>query len=208
MGQLGPARASSVQHQASRGDAATTLAFGPDGYRLSVLEVRRHTERGPTGAITDAGIAAARALAGVRYALVVSSPLERAKRTAKLIGGRLDATEPGLLPDIGGAGIYGDMGALADWRRLLREDAEARALADEQLATWSRLVARVGPKDCVLVISHGGIIELPIVALGQRLGTVLAGPSFGFLEGARIGYAKGVPASVDLLRAVHEHGPK
>lgn len=166
-----------------------------------MLEIRRHTERGSSGAITERGIAAAKAQAGTRYALVVASPLERAKRTALLIGGRLDATEPGLLPDIGGAGIYGDMGTLADWARLLREDAPARALADEQLATWSRLVARVGPNDTVLAISHGGIIELPIVAVGIRLGLKVAGPAFGFLEGARISYAKGAPTAIQLLRA-------
>ena len=167
---------------------------------MSILEVRRHAERGKTGAITDRGIAAARTLAGVKYALVVASPLERAKRTAELIGGRLDATEPGLLPDIGGAGIYGEMAALVDWRRLLREDAQARALADQQLATWSRLASRVGAKDTVLAISHGGIIELPIVVLGQRLGTILTGPAFGFLEGARIGYANGEATTIELLR--------
>jgi broad specificity phosphatase PhoE len=168
---------------------------------MSVLEVRRHAERGPTGALTERGIAAARALAGTRYALVVASPLERAKRTAELIGGRLDATEPGLLPDIGGAGVYGDMAALADWARLLREDAQARTMTDEQLATWSRLVARVGPKDTVLAISHGGIIELPIVALAQRLGARLDGPAFDFLEGARITYDGGALKRIELLRA-------
>jgi len=168
---------------------------------VSVLELRRHTERGATGVITERGIAAARSLSGNTYALVVSSPLERAKRTAELIGGRLDGTEPGLLPDIGGAGIYGDMSALADWRRLLREDAQSRAVADEQLETWSRLMSRVGPKDTVLAISHGGIIELPIVALSQRLGTVLTGPAFDFLEGARITYDKTGPKKIELLRA-------
>ena len=171
---------------------------------MSVLEIRRHAERGENGALTERGIAAARALAGTRYALVVASPLERAKRTAALIGGRLDATEPGLLPDIGGAGIYGDMAALVDWRRLLREDAQSRTLADEQLATWSRLMSRVGPKDTMLAISHGGIIELPIVALGQRLGTVLTGPAFGFLEGARITYGGTRETKIELLRASHE----
>lgn len=168
---------------------------------MSTLEVRRHTERGKTGAITDRGIAAARALAGVSYALVVASPLERAKRTAELIGGRLDATEPDLLPDIGGAGVYGEMAALADWERLLREDAQARAVADRQLATWSRLISRVRQKDVVLAISHGGIIELPIVTLGRRLGTTLTGPAFGFLEGARISYVDGDATQIDLLRA-------
>ncbi|HEY8830459.1 MAG TPA: histidine phosphatase family protein, partial [Candidatus Limnocylindria bacterium] len=37
--------------------------------------------------LTPRGERTARALAGTSYALVVSSPLERAKRTAELIGG-------------------------------------------------------------------------------------------------------------------------
>jgi len=139
-------------------------------------------------------------MAGTHYALVVSSPLERAKRTAEVVGGRLDATEPGLLPDIGGAGVFGAMATLADWRLLLRSDPKARAFAQEQLATWARIAARVGPKDRVLAISHGGIIELPIVALADELGTAIDGPSFANLEGAAITYAKSGRTTLELLR--------
>src|SRR5256885_8047153 len=83
---------------------------------MSVVGVRRHAERGRATPLTPRGEQTARALAGTSYALVVSSPLERAKRTAELVGGRLDATEPGLLPDIGGAGVFGPMQTLAEWR--------------------------------------------------------------------------------------------
>jgi len=65
-------------------------------------------------------------------------------------------------------------------------------------------MSRVGPKDTMLAISHGGIIELPIVALGHRLGMILAGPAFGFLEGARITYGGGSETKIELLRAAHE----
>ena len=167
---------------------------------MSVLDVRRHAERGLSTPLSDRGEAAARSLAGSRYALVVSSPLERAKRTAELVGGRLDSVEPGLLPDIGGASVFGSMDTLADWRALLRSDPRARDFAQEQLATWARIAARVGPKDAVLAISHGGIIELPIVALADELGLALDGPSFANLEGARITYDAKKRTKLELLR--------
>jgi len=150
--------------------------------------------------LTERGEATARALSGTEYALVVSSPLERAMRTAELIGGRLDAIEPGLLPDIGGAGVFGPMATLADWRALLRSDPRARAFADEQLATWARIAGRVGPKDRVLAISHGGIIELPIVALAEELGIAMDGPSFANLDGARITYDRSKRTTLEVLR--------
>ena len=167
---------------------------------MSVLEVRRHAERGMATVLTARGEDAARALRGTKYALVVSSPLERAQRTAELIAGRLDATEPGLLPDIGGAGVFGSMATLAEWRALLRSEPKARAFANEQLATWARLAGRVGPKERVLAVSHGGIIELPIVALAEELGLALDGPSFANLEGARITYDKTTRTKLELLR--------
>jgi broad specificity phosphatase PhoE len=151
--------------------------------------------------LTPRGEQTARALAGTTYALVVSSPLERAKRTAELIGGRLDATEPGLLPDIGGAGVFGPMQTLAEWRALLRSDPTARTFASEQLSTWARIAARVGPTERVLAISHGGIIELPIVALALELGMALDGPSFANLDGALITYDKRKRTTLELLRA-------
>src|SRR5438132_2039873 len=167
---------------------------------MSVLEVRRHAERGMATVLTAGGEDAARALRGTKYALVVSSPLERAQRTAELIAGRLDATEPGLLPDIGGAGVFGSMATLAEWRALLRSEPKARAFANEQLATWARLAGRVGSKERVLAVSHGGIIELPIVALADELGVAIDGPSFANLEGARITYDKSGRTKLELLR--------
>jgi broad specificity phosphatase PhoE len=115
---------------------------------MSVLEVRRHAERGLATPLTPRGEQTARALAGTPYALVVSSPL-----------------------------------------------------ASEQLSTWARIAARVGPKDRVLAISHGGIIELPIVALALELGMALDGPSFANLDGALITYDTRKRTTLELLRA-------
>ena len=86
------------------------------------------------------------------------------------------------------------------WRRSRSGAPKARAFANEQLATWARLAGRVGPKERVLAVSHGGIIELPIVALAEELGLALDGPSFANLEGAVITYDRRKRTTLELLR--------
>lgn len=138
-----------------------------------------------------------------KYALVLSSPLPRAKETAQLIAGRLDAVEPGFLPEMGGVigdRIFGEMRTLADWADVLREREDARKFATEQLATWTRIATRVGENDRVLAVSHGGIIELPALTLARRLRTTLDGAAFGYCEGVAITYARGAPTKIEAVR--------
>src|SRR5256885_11567079 len=145
---------------------------------MSILEIRRHAERTDRGneqsALSPAGRAMAESLAkrAPKFALVLSSPLPRARETAQLIAGRLDAVEAGLLPEMGGVigdRIFGEMRTLADWGEGLREREDARTFAAEQLATWARIATRVGQKDRVLAVSHGGVIQLPPITLAARL---------------------------------------
>src|SRR5512132_3973322 len=118
---------------------------------MSILEIRRHAERvnlaDNQSALSAAGRAMCERLAkdAPKYALVVSSPLPRAKETAERIAGRLDAVEPALLPDLGGqaAQLFGEMRTLADWSRLMARDETARKFAEEQLPAWVRIASRV-----------------------------------------------------------------
>jgi broad specificity phosphatase PhoE len=176
---------------------------------VPILEIRRHAERSDRGneqsALSPGGRAMAESLAkrAPNFALVVSSPLPRAKETAQLIAGRLDAVEPGFLPEMGGVigdRIFGEMRTLADWAEVLREREDARKFATEQLATWARVAMRVGEKDRVLAVSHGGIIELPAITLAQRLRMPLEGASFGYCEGVAVTYAKGAPTKIEVVR--------
>jgi broad specificity phosphatase PhoE len=176
---------------------------------MAVLEIRRHAERSDRGneqsALSPAGRATAESLAKhtQKFALVLSSPLPRAKETAQLIAGRLDGVEPGFLPEMGGVigdRIFGEMRTLADWAEVLREREDARKFATEQLATWARVATRVGEKDRVLAVSHGGIIELPAITLAERLRVPLEGASFGYCEGVVVTYAKGAPTKIEVVR--------
>ena len=175
---------------------------------MSVLDIRRHAERvdraDDQSALSAAGRAMCERLAkdAPKYALVVASPLPRAKETAERIAGRLDSAEPGLLPDLGGAAarMFGEMRTLADWASLMRDDENARHFAEEQLPTWTRIAARIGDRDRVLAVSHGGIVDLPAIVIAARLGAKLDGASFGYGEGVRVTYAKGAPVKIEELR--------
>jgi broad specificity phosphatase PhoE len=176
---------------------------------MPILEIRRHAERtnrvNEQSALSPAGRAMAESLAkrAPTFALVLSSPLPRAKETAQLIAGRLDGVEAGFLPEMGGVigdRIFGEMRTLSDWAEVLREREDARKFATEQLATWARVAMRVGDKDRVLAISHGGIIELPALTLAERLRAPLEGASFGYCEGVVIAYAKGAPTKIEAVR--------
>ena len=176
---------------------------------MPILDIRRHAQRidlaDNQSALAPAGqqMCARLAKAAPKYALVVSSPLPRAKETAERIAGRLDAVEPGLLPDLGSyaSSLFGELKTLADWARLLKEHPDASKFAEEQLPTWSRIASRVGDRDRVLAVSHGGIIELPAILLMQRLKVKIDGPSFGYGDGIRVTYVKGEPAALEVLRA-------
>jgi len=176
---------------------------------VTILEIRRHAERIDRGddrsALSAAGRAMCERLAkdAPKYALVVSGPLPRAKETAERIAGRLDGVDPALLPDLGGAAarMFGEMKTLADWALLMRTDVSARRFAEEQLPAWTRIASRVGDRDRVLAISHGGIVDLPAIVMAETLGTRLGGPSFGYGEGVRVTYAKGAAVKIEELRA-------
>lgn len=176
---------------------------------MPILDIRRHAERqnrdDQQSALSTAGIATCEKLAKAapKYALVISSPLPRAKETAQRIAGRLDSVEPGLLPDLGGqaAQLFGEMRTLADWSRLLSRDESARRFADEQLPVWSRIASRVKDDQRVLAVSHGGIVDLPAVVLMKKMGIGIDMPSFGYGEGARVTYRDGKVTALEVLRA-------
>ena len=71
--------------------------------------------------------------------------------------------------------MFGEMRTLADWALLMRTDVSAQHFAEEQLPAWARIASRVGEKDRVLAVSHGGIVDLPAIVIAARLGTTLHG---------------------------------
>jgi len=169
---------------------------------MAIVEVRRHAERsGPTesgSALSAAGRAMAERLARTApaYAIVAASPLPRAKETATIIGGRLDVADPALLPDLS---QVVQVRTIEEYVPLLMAGERERRLADEQQGAWARYgdATRDGT---VLVITHGGVIELAALRIAAVLGKDLRGKAFSYCEGVRVRYERGHPASLEVLR--------
>ncbi len=160
---------------------------------MRTLEHRRHSERDAGGIhLNAAGVALARRVAGTlsRFDRVVASPKPRALETAELIGGRVDASLPALaeMPEDGwllaGGGPPASFG---DCAALLRRSSAAREYARSQLDVWRAELERVPPGGRLLLVSHGGVIELGAAAALPEAAAGWGKP-VGYLEGVRLGW--------------------
>lgn len=147
------------------------------------LDVRRHAERATAAdapaVLSPAGTAMARRIArdAAAFALVVSSPRDRARATAIAIGGRVDEVEPllgGSPDDALTQEQYDAMDPQRAVAELLRTNAASRRFAEERLALRDQFASRLSTGSA-LVITHGGNIELPAVLLAAELGAGIAG---------------------------------
>ena len=179
------------------------------------LVIRRHAERGSEEgsgrALSAAGHAAARRLRrdAEEFALVVSSPRERARATAVEIAGRVDETSEllGGSPDEAlTQQQYDTLRSLHDVLELIAGSEHALSFARQQLATWESIARRLRDGTTALVITHGGNIVLPAALVARRLGRDIAPIPLSHLEGVRVEYAQSRWRSVERLSA-NGHSP-
>jgi broad specificity phosphatase PhoE len=179
------------------------------------LEIRRHAERGseerPGRALSAAGIAAARGLRrdADEFALVISSPRERARETAATIAGHVDETSEFLAGSPDEALTqeqYDTMRSLQDVLELIGGNEHALRFAQQQLATWESIARRLRNGTIALVVTHGGNIVLPAALLARRLGHDVAPLPLSHLEGVRVEYSQGRWCGLERLSA-NSHSP-
>ena len=174
------------------------------------LEIRRHAERGSEEgsgrALSAAGIAAARGLRrdAEEFALVISSPRERARETAIEIAGQVDETSEFLAGSPDKALTqqqYDTMRSLQDVLELIGGNEHALRFARQQLATWESIGRRLRDGTTALVVTHGGNIVLPAALLARRLGHDIAPLPLSHLEGVRVEYSQGRWRGLERLSA-------
>ena len=181
--------------------------------RAATLEIRRHAERAKErdahGALSAAGFATARALwrEDEHFALVISSPRERARDTAAEITGRVDETAPVL--DVASDEVltqqqYDTLATQEDVARFLGANATARHFAEAQLRHWEATAKRLPDNGRGLVVTHGGNIELPAVLLAADLVARLGRLPLGYCEGVRVHYLYGRAVVLERLGAAPE----
>ena len=182
---------------------------------MKILEHRRHSRRDPGGShLNREGVALAQRVGRdlAPFDRVVTSPKPRAIETAVAFGCAVDGVDEELagLPDeidhwLDGAGSFAEF-AIAG-----RRHPEVRRFMERQAELWAQELDRVPDRGRLLLVSHGGLIELgtlgalPLPAAGF-------GPALGLVEGVRLYWdgrfvggevvrvAPGIPSSTTVRR--------
>jgi broad specificity phosphatase PhoE len=174
-----------------------------------VLELRRHSRRsGADANLNQSGVALARSLGASMgpFALVVSSPAERAIQTAVAMGFAIDRIEDALaLPEQAQLALELDMcKSFADVAMLLRASARMADYALRLRGVARELVDEIDHNQSALAISHGGVLETMVagcLADGDDMTRIRAlGAGFRFCEGARLTWDGAAFSLLQLLR--------
>jgi broad specificity phosphatase PhoE len=156
---------------------------------MKVLEHRRHSRRDPGGShLNREGVALAQRVGRelAPFDRVVTSPKPRAVETAVAFGCAVDAVEEELagMPDEIESALDGE-GSFAEYAVAGRRHPEVRRFMERQAELWEQELSRVPDRGRLLLVSHGGLIELgalgalPVPAAGF-------GPALGLVEGVRL----------------------
>jgi broad specificity phosphatase PhoE len=175
---------------------------------MTTLDVRRHTMRRKPGAhLSQEGIELARFVARGTdsYDFVVTSEIPRAIETAIAMGFEVNEliVELGILPE----NILETISwpsPLAKVERVLRSDADCIAFTNTQVQLWTSIAARVPNEGRGLLVTHGGIIDLGVVAFLMASKRPIEGGTIGYCEGVRLEFSSGRLTHAEMLR-VPEH---
>jgi len=173
---------------------------------MRVLEHRRHSRRETGGVhLSREGRALARRVAGTvgPFDRVVTSPKPRAIETAEALGFTVDATldELAEMPDDVGLSdeALGNR-SFVDYVRAVERSEEVAAYARRQAEVMRAQLARApDPDGRLLLVSHGGIIELGAAAARPEDARAW-GESLGYLEGVRLYWDRGKWVRGEVLR--------
>jgi broad specificity phosphatase PhoE len=176
-----------------------------------MLEVRRHSRRtGADANLNQAGVDLARRLGAQMgpFALVVSSPAERAVQTSVAMGFAIDRIEDALaLPGMSQLALELDTcKTFADVIRLIRASPHMSAYARALRGIADEIVGELADGQRALAISHGGVVETLIAAcldtgdadVDARIRAL--GDGAHFCEGARLIARDGHYELASLLR--------
>ena len=161
---------------------------------MKYLEHRRHTERSPPNVhINQKGIDLAKHIAGttVPFHYVLTSSIPRAVETALVLGYAVNRTDdllfhykPELLDELGNNSFSAIAKAIDAGRYTF-------SYAFDQLNLLKETLNEVSEGETVLVISHGNMVEIGLVAMFPNMDYGKWGKPFSYLEGYRVTFDDG-----------------
>jgi broad specificity phosphatase PhoE len=171
---------------------------------MKTIEIRRHSIRFKSGQhLNQAGVRLARRVGeGLGpFDWVVTSTLPRAFETAIAMGFAVD--EQVELMSTYGADVERQVPwpqSFAAYARAVRRGGAAQRYADQLKDFYVRLADRLSEDGAALVINHGGIVELGVVACFPNADYGSWGDEVDYCEGARLFWEDGTFVSAELMR--------
>lgn len=157
---------------------------------MKTLEIRRHSIRAPGGDhLNQKGIELARKVGQDigPFDFVATSALTRAFETAIAMG--FSVTEQNELMNTYGGAVERE----APWpmpyfhySEIVKQNGAAGRYANQLMDYYLRILERIPQGGSALVVSHGGVVELGVVACLPDFDFSSWGEAVGYCEGARL----------------------
>lgn len=171
---------------------------------MKYLEVRRHSKRNNSQPhLSQEGVSMARRVGNSmgHFDRVVTSTLPRTFDTAIAMGYAVDYELEELMPANGLVSTEVDLDdSFADVARAVNLGKHAANYAKDMAKLWRELITLAGDEGSVLVITHGGVIELGVIACLPNADPVPWGRAASYCEGARLRFDNDVFVDVEILR--------
>ena len=171
---------------------------------MKILEIRRHSIRDLGGDhLSQKGIALARKVGqGIGpFDFVATSTLQRAFETAVAMG--FAVTEQNELMNTYGGAVERE----APWpmpfyhySEIVKQEGAAGKYADQLIGYYASILDRIPQGGSALIISHGGVVELGVVACLPEADFSTWGESVDYCEGARLFWDDGLFVRGEVLR--------
>jgi broad specificity phosphatase PhoE len=171
---------------------------------MKTLEIRRHSIRSiPGDHLNQEGVSLARQVGeGLGpFDRVVTSTLPRAFETALAMGFAVD--EQVALMSTYGASVEGEVPwpqPFASYARAFRRGSASQWYAGQLAEYYAVLANRLADGRAALVINHGGVLELGVVACFPSANYESWGDAVSYCEGARLFWDDGKFVKAEVLR--------
>ena len=171
---------------------------------MKKIEIRRHSMRSIPGVhLSQEGVALARRLGQEMgpFERVVTSTLPRAFETAIAMG--FAVTEQVELMSTYGDAVEQEAPwpqSFAAYAKAVKRDKAVARYAQQLAEYYKELAASIADGHAALVINHGGIVELGIVASFPDADYESWGDAVSYCEGARLSWQDGKCVHAELLR--------
>jgi broad specificity phosphatase PhoE len=172
---------------------------------MRYVEIRRHSVRDLPGVhLSEPGRRLAADVGRTRgpFRVVVSSPELRAQETAIAMGFPPDELDR-LWNDLGDGRVPWPL-SFAEMLDQLAINPRAIEVAARFRTGLSSLLARIGERDAILVVAHGGVPELVVASWCEPGGLDRMGPACRCMEGVYLGFDGEVCVTSTPLRVPAE----